>query len=140
MSQFYGSHEEFDFFVVPVVSEGKQQTDTVKTIKTLAGMGVQPEKIRVVFNKGNLKKPADVSRLFSIMFSFHEAEKLFTLQPGAVVYENEIYDSLRRLNKNVSEIVVDETVYCDMLRESKSDDENEMDISRLYSTRCDLSS
>src|SRR5690625_4426813 len=139
MSQFYGSHEEFDFFVVPVVSEGKQQTDTVKTIKTLAGMGVQPEKIRVVFNKVNLKKAADVSRLFSIMFGFHEAEKLFTLQPGAVVYENEIYDRLRRLNKNVSEIVADETDYRAMLREAKSDDEKETAISMISAKRLAMS-
>ncbi|HID7197794.1 TPA: StbB family protein [Klebsiella pneumoniae] len=139
MSQFYGSHEEFDYFVVPVVSEGKQQTDTVKTIKTLAGLGVPPEKIRVVFNKVNLKKAGDVSRLFALMFGFHEDEKLFTLRSDAVVYENEIYDRLRRLGKNVSEIVADETDYRTKLREAKTDEEKDFAISMISAKRLAMS-
>src|SRR5690606_17824870 len=31
MGQFTGSHEEFDYFLVPTVSEKKQQIDTVNT-------------------------------------------------------------------------------------------------------------
>ena len=36
MQQYEGSHEEFDYFIVPVVKEKKQQADTVNTIRSLA--------------------------------------------------------------------------------------------------------
>ena len=38
MQQYAGSHEEFDYFLIPVVKESKQQADTINTIpqKTLA--------------------------------------------------------------------------------------------------------
>ena len=68
MGQFDGSHEEFDFFLVPAVSEKKQQADTVSTIETLAGLGVPPKKIRIVFNKVELEDANDVPRLFGTIF------------------------------------------------------------------------
>src|SRR5690625_5495705 len=34
MSQFYGSHEEFDFFVVPVVSEGKRSEEHTSELQS----------------------------------------------------------------------------------------------------------
>ncbi|WP_249263211.1 StbB family protein, partial [Xanthomonas axonopodis] len=71
MGQFDGSHEEFDYFVVPAVSEKKQQIDTVNTIETLAGLGVPAKKIRVVFNKVELEDTNDVPRLFGTLFGLH---------------------------------------------------------------------
>src|SRR5688572_26141506 len=46
MQQYAGSHEEFDYFVVPVVKEKKQQADTVNTIRALAAIGIPRSKIR----------------------------------------------------------------------------------------------
>ena len=38
-------------FVVPTVTDQKQQDDTVRTIEALGEMGVAPDRIRVVFNR-----------------------------------------------------------------------------------------
>ena len=51
MKQYKGSHEEFDYFVVPTVSDTKQMRDTISTIDALADIGVSPKKIRMVFNR-----------------------------------------------------------------------------------------
>ena len=40
MTQYKGSHEDFDFFVVPTVSKAKQQRDTISTIEALAEIGI----------------------------------------------------------------------------------------------------
>ena len=65
MVQQAGSHEDIDFFVLPVVADKKQQTDTVKTIQLLRAMGVEPEKIRILFNK---VRPTDhLERVFDIV-------------------------------------------------------------------------
>lgn len=135
MGQFDGSHEEFDYFVVPAISEKKQQIDTVNTIKTLAGLGVPAKKIRVVFNKVELEDANDVPRLFGMIFGFHEAERRFTLRPEAVVFKNEIFERLRGLNKTVSEIVADETDYRAMLREATDEATKARAVSMISAQR-----
>lgn len=135
MGQFDGSHEEFDYFVVPAVSEKKQQADTVNTIKTLAGLGVPAKKIRVVFNKVELEDADDVPRLFGTVFGLHAETKCFTLRPEAVVFKNEIFDRLRTLKKTVSEIVADETDYRAMLREAKDEDAKAHAVSMISAQR-----
>lgn len=135
MGQFAGSHEEFDYFVVPTVSEKKQQIDTVNTIETLAGLGVPPKKIRVVFNKVELEDANDVSHLFSTIFGFYAETKRFTLRQEAVVFKNEIFERLHSLKKTVSEIVADETDYRAMLREAKDEDAKAFAVNMISAQR-----
>ena len=51
MQQYADSQEQFDWFVVPVVKDSKQQADTINTIRALRAIGVPSSKIRVVINK-----------------------------------------------------------------------------------------
>jgi len=51
MSQHKGSSKKFDYFVVPTVGEKKQIYDTIKTVDTLASMGIPRKRIKVIFNK-----------------------------------------------------------------------------------------
>ena len=55
MQRYSSSHEEFDYFVIPVVKERKQQVDTMNTIRALAELGIPKNKIRLVFNIDPLK-------------------------------------------------------------------------------------
>ena len=41
MEKFKGSHEDFDFFVVPTVADAKQLRDTANTVAKLASIGVE---------------------------------------------------------------------------------------------------
>lgn len=135
MGQFAGSHEEFDYFLVPTVSEKKQQIDTVNTIETLAGLGVPPTKIRVVFNKVELEDANDVSQLFATVFGFYAETKRFTLRPEAVVFKNEIFERLHSLQKTVSELVADETDYRAMLREAKNEEAKTFAVGMISAQR-----
>ncbi len=135
MGQFDGSHEEFDCFVVPTVSEKKQQIDTVNTIETLAGLGVPTRKIRVVFNKVELEDAGDLPRIFSTIFGLHADKKCFTLKRDAVVFRNEIFERLHLLKKNVAEIVADKTDYRSMLRQAKEDDDKAHAVSMISAQR-----
>jgi hypothetical protein len=135
MGQFDGSHEEFDYFIVPTVSERKQQADTLSTIKTLAGLGVPAKKIRVVFNKVELEDANDVPRLFAMVFGFHEAEKRFMLHPNAIVFKNEIFERLRILKKTVAELVADNTDYRAMLWEATDEDAKMQAVSMISAQR-----
>lgn len=135
MAQFSGSHEEFDYFVVPVVAEKKQQADTINTIKTLARLGVPSKKIRVVFNRVDPDDSQHIDNLFATVIGFHQAEKLFTLKCDAVLFNNEIFDRLRALKKTVSDLIDDPTDYRAMLREAKTDDEKHFAVSMVSAQR-----
>ncbi len=121
MAQFDGSHAEFDYYVVPVVREKKQQTDSVNTIKTLARIGVAPERIRVVFNRVDIDDEADLSAAFAMLLGFHTIEGRFTLRPQALIYENEIFDRLRILKRTVAQVLADPTDYRAQLRSAADD-------------------
>ena len=135
MGQFDGSHEEFNYYVVPVVSEKKQQADTVNTIKTLSGLGVPAKKIRVVFNKVDVDDAGDLPRLFGPMFGYHDAHKGFTLRPDAVLFCNEIFERLRPLKMSVAEVVADETDYRAILREAKDESGKAHAVSMISAQR-----
>lgn len=135
MKQFNGSHEDFDYFIVPVVKERKQQADTINTIKTLASLGVAPEKIRLVFNKVETDDADSLESDFATIFGFWEAEKLFSLNPAAVLHLNEVYERLRSLKKDISEVVADKTDYRAALRSATNDNEKQSAVSMIAATR-----
>ncbi len=121
MQQYDGSHEEFDFFVVPVVKEKKQQADTVNTLRALAKLGVPRTKIRLLFNK--VEVDDSVHDDFAALFGLAEAEKGFTLRPEAVIYSNEVFERLKSVGKSLGDITLDKTDYRTRLREASGDDE-----------------
>lgn len=121
MQQYRGSHEDFDFFVVPVVKEGKQVRDTIATIQALRKMGVPAKKIRVVFNK--LESDDTVEEAFYPMFAFHEEEKSFVLKPAAAIQFSELYQRLRSMGLSVTELVSDQTDWKAQLRTAATPDE-----------------
>lgn len=121
MSLYRNAHEDFDYYVVPVIPEPKQMRDTISTINALAELGVPAKKIRVVFNK---LEPGDTpERVFAGIFNYHEAEKRFTLRPDAVLHENEIYTRLNGKAVNLLEILNDPTDYKAKIKEAKTQDE-----------------
>lgn len=124
MQQYAGSHEEFDYFVVPVVKEKKVQADTVNTIRALQKIGIPKSKIRIVFNKVEVDDTVDDE--FAALFGLAEAEKSFTLRPDAVIYANEVFERLKSVGKSLGEITDDPTDYRAQLREAKDDDEKEL--------------
>ena len=124
MQQYHGSHEEFDFFVVPVVKEKKVQADTVNTIRALQKIGIERKRIRMVFNK--LEVDESASDEFAALFGLAESEKSFVVKPEAVIYANEVFERLKAVGKSLGDITADKTDYRAQLRQAKDDDEKEM--------------
>lgn len=120
MGKLKRSHEDFDFFVIPVTPEAKGQRDTINIIDVLAKLGVPVKKIRVVFNKMELgDEPAD---MFAPIFARAESHKQFTLTPDAFVHQNDIFARLS-VGKTIKEIVDDKTDYKEKIKNGKDGDE-----------------
>lgn len=132
MKQYRGSHEDFDYFVVPTVGKPKQQRDTISTIDALAELGVPAKKIRVVFNMVEIDEAPE--RLFSGLFEYQAEEKSFTLRPDAVIHVNDIYGKLRGSEQSIAEILNDPTDLKEMLKAAK-DSEEKLRISRLIGVK-----
>jgi len=123
MQQYDGSHEEFDYFVVPVVKEKKQQADTINTIHALRQLGIPKGKIRVVFNK--VEVDDDIVDEFWSIFGYSDKEKSFVLNPNAVIHANDVFERLKSVGKSLGDIAADETDYRAKLREAKDDAEKD---------------
>jgi len=130
MQQYAGSHEEFDYFVIPTVKEKKQQADTVNTLRALKAIGVPKSKVRVIFNK--VETDESVEEEFSAIFALAELEKSFVLRPDAVIYANEIYERIK--GKSIDSILNDPVDYRAKMRET-SDEEEKAECIRMVSLK-----
>ena len=123
MQQQAGSHEEFDYFVVPVVNEKKAQADSINTIRSLSKLGIGKKKIRVVFNK--MDTDESVLDEFPSLLGLSEKDKTFIVNQDAVIHLNEIYERLKGVGKSLAEISSDPIDYRAKLREATDDKEKE---------------
>lgn len=123
MQQYAGSHEEFDYFVIPVVKEKKVQADTVNTIRALQTIGIDKKRIRMVFNKVEVDDV--VNDEFAALFGLAESEKSFIIKPEATIYSNEVFERLKTVGKSLGDITADETDYRARMKETSDADEKE---------------
>ena len=126
MQQYDGSHEEFDYFVIPTVKEKKVLADTVNTIRALGKIGIERKRIRVVFNK--VEVDDSVADDFAALFGLAESEKSCVVNQSAVIYSNEVFERLKAVGKSLGDITADETDYRAQLRNATNDDEKSMCI------------
>lgn len=137
MQQYHGSHEDFDFFVVPVVKEKKQQADTINTINVLQSMGVPAKKIRVVFNMVDADE--SVESEFPAILGLAMTAKNCTAKQEAVVFSNDVFERLKAVKRTLSQIVADETDYRAKLRDTKDEDEKDFAIKMISLKRLAVS-
>lgn len=114
MQRYSDSHQEFDYFVLPVVKDRKQQLDTINTIRALSQLGIAKEKIRLVFNKVDTND--SVEEDFNILFGLAATEKSFTIDPANSIHFNEIFDELKAVGISFSQINEDQVDYRAKLR------------------------
>ena len=109
MRKYRGSHEDFDYFVIPTVPALKQQRDTIATLAELARIGIPVSKMRVVFNQ--VEDDARISELFASLFAFIEQHQFAPASTLCKLGANEIYERVKGSGINLAELVRDETDY-----------------------------
>ena len=109
MRKYRGSHEDFDYFVIPTVPALKQQQDTIATLAELARIGVPVSKMRVVFNQ--VENDVRISELFASLFAFIEQHQFAPANTRCKLGANEIYERVKGSGVDLAELVRDETDY-----------------------------
>ena len=109
MRKYRGSHEDFDYFVIPTVPALKQQEDTIATLAELARLGIPAAKVKVVFNQ--VEDGANVRDLFDTLLAFIEQHPLTQANTSCRLGANEIYGRIKGTGIDLTELAGDETNY-----------------------------
>ncbi|REC93318.1 StbB family protein [Kushneria indalinina] len=104
MRSFKNSHEEIDYFVIPVTPSSKEMRDSEALIDYILEMGIPKNKIKVVFNKVERDFSNPASEL--AFFKNSIAEEIAGNNPP-VVYLSDYYPMLRDSEKTHSEVISD---------------------------------
>ena len=118
MRKYRGSHEDFDYFVIPTVPALKQQQDTIATLAELARIGIPASKMRVVFNQ--VEDDARISELFASLMAFIEQHQFAPASTLCKIGANEIYERVKGSGIDLAELVRDETDYKAQIAEARN--------------------
>ncbi|HEY8707753.1 MAG TPA: StbB family protein [Burkholderiaceae bacterium] len=99
MRRYQGSHDDFDFFVIPTVAALKQQQDTMATLIELARLGVAPSRLKVIFNMA--EDGVDVAQSFELLLAFLEEHPLASASTRCRLGANEIYGRIKGMGAAV---------------------------------------
>jgi len=106
-----GAINDFDVVIVPTTPDGRVQEETLGTIETLRKVGLQPEKLRVLFNRATIDHGDDLD------FQFEPVIAYLTQTPGLfyyddlVLFENPIHSDLRAEGLSFEQVANDATNY-----------------------------
>lgn len=128
LTHYAGSHEDYDYFVVPTVKERKQTVDTLNTIEALHAMGIPAERIRVLFNKVGLRD--DLAEDFGSLFTL-VAEGKFMVSTEAVLRKNEVFELIKDYDLNLAQVIADPTDHRALLRQEQTEEDKEERLKRL---------
>jgi cellulose biosynthesis protein BcsQ len=109
MRKYRGSHEDFDYFVIPTVPALKQQQDTIATLAELARIGVPASKLKLVFNL--VEDGAEVAQTFDTLLAFIEQNPVTRACTQCRLGVNEIYERVKGSDAELADLAGDETDY-----------------------------
>lgn len=123
LAKYDDAQAEIDYFVLPVVSTGKAQRETIKTIAALASIGVDPQRIRVLFNMVD----AQVEEEFGTVLGQAHLVGGFVANPKAMLEKNEVFELLAKRRMSIKTVVEDRSDYRKLLREADPADEDRVE-------------
>ena len=111
MRRYRGSHEDFDFFVIPTVAALKQQQDTMATLAELARSGIPASRLKVVFNM--VDDEVEVDEAFELLLAFLVQHPVACVSTACRLGANEIYGRVKGMGAavNLAELARDTTDY-----------------------------
>ena len=112
MTQQPGSHESYDAFIIPVEATAAKHDaidEFIKTVTILHHLGVESERVKVVFNK--LAVDAELEYEVRKIIKFHEMENWFTLDLRAKIHESPAFAAVSEVGRTFSSMLNDKTDY-----------------------------
>ena len=118
MRKYRGSHEDFDYFVIPTVPALKQQQDTTATLAELIRIGIPAAKLRVVFNQ--VEDDVKISETFDALLAFIEENPPAHASTLCRLGANEIYERVKGTGAGLAELANDKTDYKALIAQARN--------------------
>ncbi|WP_407216875.1 StbB family protein [Enterobacter hormaechei] len=131
MNEFKGSHDLIDYFITPVTNQEKQQRDSIATIHSLLDMGIEEDRLKVIFNFA--EKDTDIERQFAIFLSDKTCKKIAGKNP-AIVYNNNIFNLLHKSGLKYNDVYNDDRDLRSLIRSAASVEERQ-ELSNLRAVK-----
>ncbi|ALR95842.1 StbB family protein [Vibrio alginolyticus] len=122
MKQYKESHEDIDYFIIPVTSKNKQQMDSLSTVSTLIDLGVDSDKFKFIYNQADRVIP--FQRQYATFLNGIEAFN-FPTDIRPTIYETEAFSLLASIGKTFQEITNDNRDFRQLLREAETREQKE---------------
>ena len=132
MHKYRGSHEDFDYFVIPTVPALKQQQDTIATLAELAKLGIPAARLKIVFNL--VEDGADVKDTFDTLLAFVEQSGIAQVRLDCRLGANEIYERVKGTETDLIELAGDGTDYKALIAKAK-DSADRLQLAQRLATR-----
>ncbi|MGR2669664.1 StbB family protein [Vibrio campbellii] len=128
MKKSIGSQDDFDYFVVPTIFKNKQIIDTVATIDTLNDIGIEKERIKVIFNM--LDEDSNLLYDFKEVF---DCKNVATVSEDICIYESELFNRLHEISdfESISTLTHDATDYKTLIQSTEDKAERSEYITKL---------
>ncbi|KAF7963328.1 hypothetical protein AWV80_10365 [Cupriavidus sp. UYMU48A] len=117
-----GVINDFDVVIVPTTPDGRVQEETLTTIEALRKMQLQPNRLRIIFNRATLDHGQHLERQFEDVFAHLFSDKQIPCYKDLVLFENPIHADLRDAGLSFHQMVNDHTNYRQALDEAKKKD------------------
>ena len=117
MRKFKGSHDDFDYYLVPTVPDVKQQKDTANTANALVKIGVPASKIKIVLNR--VEDSENPLKQFTSLIGFLAVNPVATITEAAHLTDNEIYQRVKQDGRSISDLASDKTDYKALIAKAK---------------------
>ncbi|BBL35990.1 hypothetical protein Nstercoris_02269 (plasmid) [Nitrosomonas stercoris] len=124
------AHEDFDYFVVPCVPDGKQQNDTLELLTQLQEFGIPGSKIKVILNY--VPRDETAENLFPSIIGYCAEMGI----KWATVYYNEVFELLTK--STVDQVVAnlnDVTARIKEIQAKPAEEQNKKKLRELASLR-----
>jgi MinD-like ATPase involved in chromosome partitioning or flagellar assembly len=109
LTKFRSAIGEFDMIMVPTVPADKQQKDTIATIEWLNKLGIDSDKIRVVFNQHDGADTITQTYAHIMGYAATDGKKKACWIPQPIVSTNEIFELVKGTRKTIRELANDPT-------------------------------
>ncbi|UIF89248.1 hypothetical protein [Cupriavidus sp. UYPR2.512] len=110
-ARLQGAINDFDVVIVPTTPDGRVQEETLGTIATLRKVGLEPEKLRVLFNRATLEEGDDLELQFEPIIAYLTVTPGLSFHKDLVVHENAIHSDLRAEGLSFQQVANDRTDY-----------------------------
>ncbi|WP_349283167.1 hypothetical protein [Polaromonas hydrogenivorans] len=112
LAQQPGAHRDYDYFIIPIEATDKKSDaidEFLSLVELLNKQGVEPERIKVLFNK--LAVNDDLEYEMRKIIKAHQMDGFFTLDKRAVIHNSPAFAALSEVKKTFSVMCGDTSDY-----------------------------